>query len=111
MKLNETYYTRTIYGLAECDGKRISETYAVIRPWFNKDEVYYIIHINSGLRIGKEYKTIKECMSNFVKDLAECRKRLQEKGLNFEDQIETGTRMFNRLVEEKQIVKEIPETK
>ena len=41
MRLNEKYYTRTIYGLAECDGKRINDDYAVIRPWFteNKGEI------------------------------------------------------------------------
>ena len=108
MKLNETYYTRTIYGLAECDGKRISETYAVIRPWFNKDKVYYIIHINSGLKVGKEYKTIKECIANFVTDFAEGKKRIESKGLNVDDLIKTGTNVFNELLEAKKIVTEIP---
>lgn len=108
MKLNERYYTRTIYGLVECDGKRISEDYAVIRPWFNEKGIYYIIHINSGLRVGKDYKTIKECIDSFETDFAEGKKRIESKGLNLDDLIKTGTNVFNRLVEEKQIVTAIP---
>lgn len=108
MKLNERYYTRTTYGLVECDGKRISENYAVIRPWFNKDKVYYIIHINSGLRVGKSYKTIKECVANFVTDFAEGKKKIESKGLNVDDLIKTGTDVFNMLLEEKKFVTEMP---
>ena len=108
MKLNERYYTRTTYGLVECDGKRISESYAVIKPWFNKDNVYYIIHINSGLRVGKNYKTIKECVANFVTDFAEVKKKIESKGFNVDDLIEYGIKRFNELFEAKQFVAEMP---
>lgn len=106
MKLNEKYYTRTVYGLAECVGKRISDSYAVIRPWFIRDTVYYVIHIPSGLKVGAEHSTIKDCIGNFVKDLAATKKRLQEKGLDFDKQIEKGTERYNELMEEKVFYKE-----
>ena len=106
MKLNEKFYTRTVYGLAECDGKIISESYAIIKPWFTRDTVYYVIHILSGLKVGAGYSTIKDCMGNFVKDLAATKKRLQEKGLDFDKQIEKGIERYNELMEEKVFYKE-----
>lgn len=106
MKLNEKFYTRTVYGLAECDGKRISESYAIIKPWFTKETVYYVIHIQSGLKVGADHFTLKDCMGNFVKDLAATKKRLQEKGLDFDKQIEKGTERYNELMEEKVFYKE-----
>lgn len=106
MKLNEKFYTRTVYGLAECDGKIISESYAIIKPWFTRDTVYYVIHIPSGLKVGADYSTIKDCMGNFVKDLAATKKRLQEKGLDFDKQIEKGIERYNELMEEKVFYKE-----
>lgn len=101
MKLNEKFYTRTVYGLAECDGKRISENYAIIKPWFTKDTVYYLIHIPSGLKVGTDHSTIKDCMGNFVKDLVATKNRLKEKGLDFDKQIEKGIERYNELMEEK----------
>ena len=38
MRLNEKFYTRIPHGLVQCDGKRINEDYAVIKPWFSKSE-------------------------------------------------------------------------
>lgn len=101
MKLNEKFYTRTVYGLAKCIGKRISDSYAVIRPWFTRDTVYYVIHIPSGLKVGAEHLTIKDCIGNFVKDLTDTKKKLQDKGKDFDKQIEDGTKRFNELREEK----------
>lgn len=101
MKLNEKFYTRTVYGLAECDGKRISESYAIIKPWFTKETVYYVIHIQSGLKVGADHFTLKDCMGNFVKDLAATKKKLQDKGKDFDKQIEDGIKRFNELKEEK----------
>lgn len=106
MKLNEKFYTRTVYGLAECDGKRISESYAIIKPWFTKETVYYVIHIQSGLKVGADHFTLKDCMGNFVKDLAATKKRLKEKGLDFDNQIEKGIERYNELMEEKVFYKE-----
>lgn len=106
MKLNEKFYTRTVYGLAECDGKRISESYAIIKPWFTKETVYYVIHIQSGLKVGADHFTLKDCMGNFVKDLAATKKQLQEKGLDFDKQIEKGIERYNELMEEKVFYKE-----
>lgn len=106
MKLNEKFYTRTVYGLAECDGKRISESYAIIKPWFTKETVYYVIHIQSGLKVGADHFTLKDCMGNFVKDLAATKKRLKEKGLDFDKQVEKGIERYNELKEEKVFYKE-----
>lgn len=106
MKLNEKFYTRTVYGLAECDGKRISENYAIIKPWFTKETVYYAIHIQSGLKVGADHSTLKDCIGNFVKDLADTKKRLKEKGLDFDKQVEKGIERYNELKEEKVFYKE-----
>ena len=106
MKLNEKFYTRTVYGLAECIGKRISDNYAVIKPWFTKETVYYVIHIQSGLKVGANHSTIKNCIGNFVKDLAATKKRLQEKSLDFDKQIEKGIKRFDDLMERKIFYKE-----
>ena len=108
MRLNEKYYTRTIHGLAECDGKRINDDYAVIGPWFTevkgqvaKRNRYYVIHIKSGLAIMKGYyNTIKDAVNNFESDLSEAYEIIGEK--NFNDKIEYAISQFNELMERKE---------
>ena len=104
MRLNEKYYTRTIYGLAECDGKRINDDYAVIRPWFTevkgqvaKRNRYYVIHIKSGLAIIKGYyNTIKDAVNNFESDLNEAKERI---GNVFDAQLQEAILQFNKMME------------
>ena len=101
MKLNEKFYTRTKDGLTKCDGKRIDSDYAVIHPWFTKKKrIYYVIHIKSGLKVGENYLTIEDCISNFEKDLNNTKKHLKEKGMDFNKQIEIGIKLFNEAMEE-----------
>ena len=87
MILNEKFYTRTINGLALCDGKRINEDYAVIRPWFKKNSYnpyvirrYYVIHIKSGLAVTKDYYSAKDAVNNLEKDLEAVKKKIKELG-------------------------------
>ena len=110
MRLNEKYYTRTIYGLAECDGKRINDDYAVIRPWFTevkgqvaKRNRYYVIHIKSGLAIYRGYyNTIKDAVNNFESDLNEAKERI---GNVFDAQLQEATLRFNKMMERKEFYK------
>lgn len=110
MRLNEKYYTRTIYGLAECDGKRINDDYAVIRPWFTevkgqvaKRNRYYVIHIKSGLAIIKGYyNTIKDTVNNFESDLNEAKERI---GNVFDAQLQEAILQFNKMMERKEFYK------
>ena len=110
MRLNEKYYTRTIHGLAECDGKRINDDYAVIRPWFteNKGEIkkrnrYYVIHIKSGLAIYRGYyNTIKDAVNNFESDLNEAKERI---GNVFDAQLQEAILQFNKMMERKEFYK------
>lgn len=110
MRLNEKYYTRTIHGLAECDGKRINDDYAVIRPWFteNKGEIkkrnrYYVIHVKSGLAIYQGYYgTIKDAVNNFESDLNETKERI---GDVFDTQLQEATLRFNKMMERKEFYK------
>ena len=110
MRLNEKYYTRTIYGLAECDGKRINDDYAVIRPWFTevkgqvaKRNRYYVIHIKSGLAIIKGYyNTIKDTVNNFESDLNETKERI---GNVFDAQLQEAALRFNKMMERKEFYK------
>ena len=110
MRLNEKYYTRTIYGLAECDGKRINDDYAVIRPWFTevkgqvaKRNRYYVIHIKSGLAIYRGYyNTIKDAVNNFESDLNEAKERI---GNVFDAQLQEAILQFNKMMERKEFYK------
>ena len=110
MRLNEKYYTRTIHGLAECDGKRINDDYAVIRPWFTevkgqvaKRNRYYVIHIKSGLAIYRGYyNTIKDAVNNFKSDLNEAKERI---GNVFDAQLQEAILRFNKMMERKEFYK------
>lgn len=110
MRLNEKYYTRTIHGLAECDGKRINDDYAVIRPWFTevkgqvaKRNRYYVIHIKSGLAIYRGYyNTIKDAVNNFESDLNEAKERI---GNVFDAQLQEAALRFNKMMERKEFYK------
>ena len=110
MRLNEKYYTRTIYGLAECDGKRINDDYAVIRPWFTevkgqvaKRNRYYVIHIKSGLAIYRGYyNTIKDAVNNFESDLNEAKERI---GNVFDAQLQEAILQFNKMMKRKEFYK------
>lgn len=110
MRLNEKYYTRTIHGLAECDGKRINDDYAVIRPWFTevkgqvaKRNRYYVIHIKSGLAIYRGYyNTIKDAVNNFKSDLNEAKERI---GNVFDAQLQEAILQFNKMMERKEFYK------
>ena len=110
MRLNEKYYTRTIYGLAECDGKKINDDYAVIRPWFTevkgqvaKRNRYYVIHIKSGLAIYRGYyNTIKDAVNNFESDLNEAKERI---GNVFDAQLQEAILQFNKMMERKEFYK------
>ena len=110
MRLNEKYYTRTIYGLAECDGKKINDDYAVIRPWFTevkgqvaKRNRYYVIHIKSGLAIYRGYyNTIKDAVNNFESDLNEAKERI---GNVFDAQLQEAILQFNKIMERKEFYK------
>ena len=110
MRLNEKYYTRTIYGLAECDGKRINDDYAVIRPWFTevkgqvaKRNRYYVIHIKSGLAIYRGYyNTIKDAVNNFESDVNEAKERI---GNVFDAQLQEAILQFNKMMERKEFYK------
>ena len=110
MRLNEKYYTRTIHGLAECDGKRINDDYAVIRPWFteNKGEIkkrnrYYVIHIKSGLAIYiGYYNTIKDAVNNFESDLNRAKEGI---GNVFDAQLQEAALRFNKMMERKEFYK------
>ena len=110
MRLNEKYYIRTIYGLAECDGKRINDDYAVIRPWFTevkgqvaKRNRYYVIHIKSGLAIYRGYyNTIKDAVNNFESDLNEAKERI---GNVFDAQLQEAILQFNKMMERKEFYK------
>lgn len=114
MKLNEKFYTRTVYGLAECDGKRIDSDYAVIRPWFAKDKYnnkydkrYYVIHISSGLKVSsRDYTTAKAAIENLEEDIKFGKERLAERNTTFEFMIEKGIEDFNRLLNEEKFYKE-----
>lgn len=113
MKLNEKFYTRTIHGLAECDGKRIDSDYAVIRPWFAKDEYkkydkrYYVIHISSGLKVSsRDYTTAKAAIENLEEDIKFGKERLAERNIIFEDTVEKGIEDFNRWLNEGKFYKE-----
>lgn len=109
MKLNEKFYTRTIYGLTECDGKRINKDYAVIRPWFSSDGVkyklstknrYYVIHIKSGLGITKtSYTTIKGAVENFESDLKFALDKIKAAGKDFDVQIKIAIEQFDKMME------------
>ena len=109
MRLNEKYYTRTIHGLAECDGKRINDDYAVIRPWFSSDGVkyklstknrYYVIHIKSGLGITKtSYTTIKGAVDNFESDLNYALDKIKAAGKDFDAQIKIAIEQFDKIME------------
>lgn len=107
MKLNEQFLTRTIHGLAECDGKRIDSDYAVIRPWFARDKHekydkrYYVIHISSGLKVSsRDYTTAKSAIENLEEDIKFVKERLAERNVTFEFVAEKGTEDFNRLLDE-----------
>ena len=107
MKLNEQFLTRTIYGLAECDGKRIDSDYAVIRPWFAKSDYepyvkrYYVIHIASGLKVSsQDYTKAKSAVENLEKDIEIGKERLAERNLTFEDVVEKVIEDFNRCLEQ-----------
>ena len=110
MRLNEKYYTRTIHGLAECDGKRINDDYAVIRPWLTevkgqvaKRNRYYVIHIKSGLAIYRGYyNTIKDAVNNFESDLNETKERI---GNVFDAQLQEAALRFNKMMERKEFYK------
>lgn len=110
MRLNEKYYTRTIHGLAECDGKRINDDYAVIRPWFTevkgqvaKRNRYYVIHIKSGLAIYRGYyNTIKDAVNNFESDLNETKEGI---GNVFDAQLQESVLRFNKMMERKEFYK------
>lgn len=110
MRLNEKYYTRTIYGLAECDGKRINDDYAVIRTWFTevkgqvaKRNRYYVIHIKSGLAIYRGYyNTIKDAVNNFESDLNEAKERI---GNVFDAKLQEAILQFNKMMERKEFYK------
>ena len=107
MILNEKFYTRTINGLALCDGKRINEDYAVIRPWFKKNSYnpyvirrYYVIHIKSGLAVTKDYYSAKDAGNDLEKDLEAEKKKIKELGKDFNEQLEIGIKLFNEAMEE-----------
>lgn len=113
MKLDETFLTRTKKGLVECKGKRIDSDYAIIQPWFSKDEyqkykkIYYIINISSGLKISsQDYKTIKAAVENFETDLDFVLRRMKERGIDFDETIEKAEKEFNELLKQGNIVKE-----
>ena len=114
MKLNEKFYTRTVYGLAECDGKRIDSDYAVIRPWFAKDKYsnkydkrYYVIHISSGLKVSsRDYATAKAAIENLEEDIKFGKERLVERNITFEDAVEKGIEDFNRWLNEGKFYRE-----
>lgn len=59
---------------------------------------YYVIHINSGLKVSFEYSTIKEAIENFEEDLKFGLNGLKEKGTTFEQAVENGERRFNELL-------------
>lgn len=109
MRLNEKFYTRTIYGLTECDGKRINKDYAVIRPWFSSDGAkyklstknrYYVIHIKSGLGITKtSYATIKGAVDNFESDLNYALDKIKADGKDFDAQIKIAIDQFDKIME------------
>lgn len=107
MKLNEKFYARIIYGLAECDGKRINSDYAVVRGWFipnkkgiDKRNRYYVIHIKSGLAItATNYNTIKEAIDNFETDLEYALNKIKEHGKDFDEYIQIAIDEFNNLME------------
>lgn len=106
MKLNERFLTRTVYGLAECDGKRIDSDYAVIRPWFARDKYnkydkrYYVIHISSGLKVSsQDYATIKAAIENLEKDIEIGKERLKERNVTFEKAVKKGNEEFDKLLQ------------
>ena len=111
MKLNEKFLTRTIHGLAECDGKRIDSEYAVIRPWFARDKyykydkIYYVIHITSGLKVSsRDYATAKSAIENLEEDIKVVKERLVERNVTFESMVEKGIEDFNRLLNEESFI-------
>ena len=115
MKLTETFYTRTKYGLTKCQGKRINEDYAVIKPWFSQDGIkeklatknrYYVIHIKSGLGITKtSYSTIKAAIDNFESDLEYALNNIKERGKNFDTMIEVAIKEFDKMIKNKEFYK------
>lgn len=112
MRLNEKIYTRNINGLALCDGKRIDDKFAVIRPWFVKERIYYVIHIASGLQISKGcYKTIKEAIDKFPDDLSRVYSACEEKGTTFDERVKPFVEEFNRMYEAKEFFVEGGERK
>lgn len=113
MKLNKKFYTRTVYGLAECDGKRIDSEYAVIRPWFARDKHekydkrYYVIHISSGLKVSsRDYTTAKSAIENLEEDIKIGKERLAERNVTFESMVEKGIEDFNRWLNEGKFYRE-----
>lgn len=112
MRLTETFYTRTKYGLTKCPGKRINEDYAVVKPWFSQDGIkgklstknrYYVIHIKSGLGItNTSYSTIKSAIDNFESDLEYALDKIKEKGKDFNVVIEAAIKEFNNKIKNKE---------
>lgn len=112
MRLNEKIYTRNINGLALCDGKRIDDKFAVIRPWFVKERIYYVIHIASGLKISKrDYKTIKKALDRFPDDLSIVYSYYEKKGTPFDEMIKPFVEEFNRMYNAKEFFVEEGERK
>lgn len=112
MRLNEKIYTRNINGLALCDGKRIDDKFAVIRPWFVKERIYYVIHIASGLQISKGcYKTIKEAIDKFPDDLSRVYSACEKKGTTFDEAVKPFVEEFNKMYEAKEFFGEGGERK
>lgn len=112
MKLTETFYTRTRYGLTKCPGKRINEDYAVVKPWFSQDGIkgklatknrYYVIHIKSGLGItNTSYSTIKAAIDNFESDLEYALDKIKEKGKDFDTMIQVAIKEFDKMIKNKE---------
>lgn len=101
--LNEGFAVRTNVGLIFCDGITICPGYAIVH--LEKNNIYSITHIDSGMRINSnKYLTLEEAMQESKNVIAKTRKMLA-KNEALRRSTKQAVNIMNRMIKEKKFVK------
>lgn len=103
MRLSEPYFLLMREGLYFTEGKKISKDYAICRT---RNKCYTITHIETGTKVGMEYKTIKEAVEASKRAIRSVKKMKEKNRELYNQTVNKYKKKFERFIKEDKIIED-----